>query len=177
MLLAVSLPGLTCGPPPKPPPPLMDRFDPALCPKLPPEDTSRPLDPNLDGVKADVALAQRVVVAAAAVRLALTFHNIGLHGLQLNLPQRAFTLEGFQLGDRPNDLFVVFKDATSGDTTYGAGRFLWVKGTTDGKTVVDFNQAWNPLCAYSDGYNCPLAPPENRLSIPIPVGEAPYGHR
>jgi uncharacterized protein (DUF1684 family) len=97
--------------------------------------------------------------------------------IHFRLQGQDLTLEGFQLGDRPNDLFVVFKDATNGDTTYGAGRFLWVKGPVDGKTIVDFNQAWNPLCAYSDGYNCPLAPPENRLKIAIPVGEAPYGHR
>ena len=69
---------------------------------------------------------------------------------------------------------MIFRDATSGKETYGAGRFLWVKAPVDGKTTVDFNQAWNPLCAYSDAYNCPLAPPENRLTIPIPVGEAPY---
>jgi uncharacterized protein (DUF1684 family) len=96
--------------------------------------------------------------------------------VHFNLDGQDLSLEGFQL-DRPNDLFVVFKDATSGDKTYGAGRFLWVRGPVDGKTSIDFNLAWNPLCAYSDGYNCPLAPPENRLKIPIPVGEAPYGHR
>ena len=52
------VPGVACGPPPKPPPPPMDRFDPGLCPKLPPEDTSRPVDPNLEGVKADLAVPQ-----------------------------------------------------------------------------------------------------------------------
>ncbi len=93
--------------------------------------------------------------------------------VHFQLSGQRFSLEGFQL-DRPEDLFVVFKDATSGKETYGPGRFLWVRAPPDGQTVIDFNQAWNPLCAYSDGYNCPLAPPENRLTIAIPVGEAPY---
>jgi uncharacterized protein (DUF1684 family) len=93
--------------------------------------------------------------------------------LHFTLSGQALSLEGFKLGDNPN-LFVIFRDGTSGTKTYGAGRFLWVKAPVDGKTVVDFNLAWNPLCAYSDAYNCPLAPPENRLAIPIPVGEAPY---
>jgi len=95
--------------------------------------------------------------------------------LHFTLHGHALTLDGFQLGDNP-DLFVIFRDATSGKETYGAGRFLWVKAPVNGKTIVDFNQAWNPLCAYSELYNCPLAPSENRLTIPIPVGEAPYHH-
>jgi uncharacterized protein (DUF1684 family) len=95
--------------------------------------------------------------------------------LRFTLQGKALSLEGFQLGDNP-DLFVIFRDATSGKETYGAGRFLWVKAPINGTAVVDFNLAWNPLCAYADGYSCPLAPPENRLSVPIPVGEAPYHH-
>jgi len=83
------------------------------------------------------------------------------------------TLDGFTLGDSP-DLFVIFRDTTNGTKSYGAGRFLWVKAPVGGRATVDFNQAWNPLCAYSDGFNCPLAPPENRLAVAVPVGEAPY---
>jgi uncharacterized protein (DUF1684 family) len=80
------------------------------------------------------------------------------------------------LGEHPNDYFVVFKDSTNGKESYGSGRFVWVPGAVDGKTVIDFNLAWNPLCAYSHVFNCPLAPPENRLPIRIPVGEATYPH-
>jgi hypothetical protein len=90
---------VACGPPPKPPPPPMERFNAALCPTVPPEDTSRPLDPNLDGVRADLAVAQRIVKAAADVRLALTFRNTSLSAHTLSLPQSAFTLEGYQLVD------------------------------------------------------------------------------
>jgi uncharacterized protein (DUF1684 family) len=100
--------------------------------------------------------------------------ELSLRGvLHFTLAGKELALEGFQLGANP-DLFVIFRDATSGKESYGAGRFLWVKAPLDGKTTVDFNRAWNPLCAYSDAYNCPLAPPENRLSVRIPVGEAPF---
>jgi uncharacterized protein (DUF1684 family) len=97
--------------------------------------------------------------------------------LHFQLSGKPYTLEGFLLSDRPDDLFVIFRDRTNGTKTYGAGRFLWVKGPVDGRTVMDFNQAWNPLCAYSDGFNCPLAPPENKLPIEVPVGEGPYHHQ
>ena len=117
------------------------------------------------------------VPAGKTITLDTTQHQqrqLALKGIvHFELRGQSLSLEGFQL-DRPDALFVVFKDATSGKETYGAGRFLWVKSTADGKTFIDFNQAWNPLCAYSDGYNCPLAPSENRLPIRIPVGEAPY---
>ncbi|HUB07847.1 MAG TPA: DUF1684 domain-containing protein [Myxococcales bacterium] len=93
-----------------------------------------------------------------------------LHGKQLSL-------DGFGLGEHPNDYFVIFKDRTNGKETYGSGRFVWVPGAVDGKTTIDFNLAWNPLCAYSHAFNCPLAPPENRLPVAIPVGEATFPHQ
>ncbi len=92
-----------------------------------------------------------------------------LHGQELSL-------DGFALGERPNDYFVIFKDRTNGKESYASGRFVWVPGAVDGKTVIDFNLAWNPLCAYSHAFNCPLAPPENRLPVAIPVGEAAFPH-
>jgi uncharacterized protein len=94
--------------------------------------------------------------------------------LKFQLGGKPYALEAFGLGDRPNDYFVIFRDGTNGKKSYGAGRFLWVKGAVGGRTTLDFNQAWNPLCAYSDGFNCPLAPPENRLPVEVPVGEASY---
>ncbi len=94
--------------------------------------------------------------------------------LRFELEGRALSLDAFSLGERPDDYFVIFKDATNGRESYGPGRFVWVPGAVGGKTVIDFNLAWNPLCAYSHAFNCPLAPPENRLPIRIPVGEATY---
>ncbi|MHB8419316.1 MAG: DUF1684 domain-containing protein [Myxococcales bacterium] len=96
--------------------------------------------------------------------------------LRFELHGRQLSLDGFGLGERPNDYFVVFRDRTNGKESYGSGRFVWVPGAVGGKTVIDFNLAWNPLCAYSHAFNCPLAPPENRLPVAIPVGEAALPH-
>ena len=75
-------------------------------------------------------------------------------------------------------VFLPFADATSGRDTYGAGRYLLdtIKGadlgsTPDGLTILDFNFAYNPSCAYSPRYVCPLAPPANRLPVPVKAGE------
>ncbi len=75
-------------------------------------------------------------------------------------------------------VFLPFTDATSGRDTYGAGRYLLdtIKGadlgtTPGGLTVLDFNFAYNPSCAYSSRYVCPLAPPANRLPMPVTAGE------
>jgi len=74
--------------------------------------------------------------------------------------------------------FVPFRDTTSGAETYGAGRYLDLKPerhlTTEGKWVLDFNQAYNPWCAYNAAYTCPFVPPENWLEVPILVGEKQY---
>jgi uncharacterized protein len=83
-----------------------------------------------------------------------------------------FWLEGYGGG-----VFVSFADATSGRETYGACRYLLdtVKGsdlgTEAGKVVLDFNFAYNPSCCYDPRWVCPLAPPENRLEVPVRAGE------
>jgi len=74
-------------------------------------------------------------------------------------------------------LFVTFADATSGETTYGSGRFIELeKPDANGFTYIDFNKAYNPPCAFTEFATCPLPPPQNRLSIAIPAGEKKYGH-
>jgi uncharacterized protein (DUF1684 family) len=87
-------------------------------------------------------------------------------------------LEVYWLDGYGGGLFVPFRDATAGDTTYGSGRYLidTVKGAdlgTDdrGRLVLDFNFAYNPSCAYDPKWVCPLAPPPNRLGTPIQAGE------
>ena len=85
-----------------------------------------------------------------------------------------FWLEGYGGG-----IFVPFRDATSGRETYGAGRYLLdsIKGAdhggdaATGELVLDFNMAYHPSCAYDPRWSCPLAPPENRLTVAVPVGE------
>ena len=93
----------------------------------------------------------------------------GEHGLDL------FWLEAYGGG-----LFLPFADATSGAETYGAGRYLLdtVKGAdlgSDGeRLVLDLNFAYNPSCAYDARWACPLAPPANRLPLPLRAGELAY---
>jgi uncharacterized protein len=78
-------------------------------------------------------------------------------------------------------VFLPLGDATSGDETYGAGRYLLdtVKGADlgekGGRLVLDFNFAYNPSCAYDPSWACPLAPPENRLALPVRAGERLIG--
>jgi uncharacterized protein (DUF1684 family) len=76
-------------------------------------------------------------------------------------------------------LFFILRDATSTSTTYGACRFLYTGFPTKGldkpgELVLDFNQLENPPCAYTPYATCPLPPPQNRLAIPLPVGEQRY---
>ena len=64
-----------------------------------------------------------------------------------------------------------FRDLTNGTTTYEGGRFLDFKiPENDKNVVIDFNKAYNPYCAYSDNYACPIVPKENSLSIEILSG-------
>ena len=90
------------------------------------------------------------------------------------------TLDLFWLDAYGGGLFVPFADATSGTETYGAGRYLLdtVKGADlgwDGDgLVLDFNFAYNPSCAYDPRWACPLAPPANRLALPVRTGELAY---
>lgn len=70
-----------------------------------------------------------------------------------------------------DDLFVPFRDATSGAETYGAGRYLDLEPLADGTYDLDFNLAYSPFCAYSPSYSCPLPPAENRLAARISAGE------
>jgi uncharacterized protein (DUF1684 family) len=74
------------------------------------------------------------------------------------------------------ELFFIFRDATSGGKTYGSGRFLYAALPKDGKVVLDFNKAYNPPCAFTPYATCPLPPEQNRLSIPIEAGELSYDH-
>lgn len=73
--------------------------------------------------------------------------------------------------------FLAFRDTTSGDTTYGGGRYLLdtIKGadlgTIGDRLVLDFNFAYNPSCSYDPGWACPLPPPGNRLDVEVAAGE------
>ncbi len=69
------------------------------------------------------------------------------------------------------ELWFVFRDVTSGETTYPAARFLYTPLPQDGKVVLDFNRAENPPCAFNPYATCPLPPPQNRLAVRVDAGE------
>jgi len=73
-------------------------------------------------------------------------------------------------------LFFIIRDATSGRTTYGGGRFLYADPPKDGQIVLDFNKAYSPPCAFTPYATCPLPLPQNRLSISIEAGEMTPRH-
>ena len=79
-------------------------------------------------------------------------------------------------GDGSEGLFIAFKDTTTGRETYGAGRYLQIDDPASESFVLDFNRAFNPLCNYSDAYNCTLPPRENHLKVAINAGEKTYPH-
>jgi uncharacterized protein (DUF1684 family) len=90
----------------------------------------------------------------------------------------------FKINDQPfsldvveeeNKLFVIFGDATNKKETYGAGRFMYIpKPDSSGRTVVDFNKAFNPPCVFTPYATCPLPPKQNILPIAVTAGEKNY---
>jgi len=77
----------------------------------------------------------------------------------------------FHQGD---ELFIPFRDATSGKDTYGAGRYVEAEPLGKGRYLLDFNRAYNPYCAYNDDWRCPLPPAENWLTVAIRAGEKSF---
>jgi uncharacterized protein (DUF1684 family) len=95
--------------------------------------------------------------------------------LLFNIKGASFSLDVIDEGGPT--LFIVFADQTSGKTTYGSGRFIDIaKPDKEGNTYIDFNNAYNPPCAFTAFATCPLPPKQNRLAIPIEAGEKNYGH-
>jgi uncharacterized protein (DUF1684 family) len=75
-----------------------------------------------------------------------------------------------QSADYKDYLFIPFTDATSGNDTYEGGRYIDLSITNKDSIVINFNKAYHPYCAYTDGYNCPIPPQENTLPIKIEAG-------
>jgi uncharacterized protein (DUF1684 family) len=83
--------------------------------------------------------------------------------LRMDLPPRERT-----------GVLIPFQDRTNGRETYGGGRYLELELPIGARTVLDFNRAFNPLCAYDSKFTCPMPPPENRLTIAVRAGEKAY---
>jgi uncharacterized protein (DUF1684 family) len=78
--------------------------------------------------------------------------------------------------DKKNILFIPFTDNSSGEESYGGGRYLdyVIEDIRNDRLTIDFNKAYNPYCAYTTGYNCPIPPHENSLPVTIRAGEKVY---
>lgn len=102
--------------------------------------------------------------------------NFTINNIPLKL--RVYQSEQLMQDDEyKNHLFVPYTDLTSGNKSYGGGKYLDfmiddIKGNT---LFIDFNKAYNPYCAYASGYNCPIPPRENDLPVSIPAGEMDFG--
>jgi uncharacterized protein (DUF1684 family) len=97
-----------------------------------------------------------------------TLYLAGVYRFELE--GRPLELQVFGYAPEPSEaepLLIPFRDLTTGQTSYGAGRYL---EPSPGTTVLDFNRATNPLCAYSEHYNCPMPPAFNRLDVAISAG-------
>lgn len=78
-------------------------------------------------------------------------------------------------GEYKGVLFLAFADETSANETYGAGRYIELKKTPGASSItIDFNEAYNPYCAYADSFSCPFPPKENILNTAVRAGEKKY---
>jgi uncharacterized protein len=116
-------------------------------------------------------------------KIAIT-NVLGMTGDEISPGALVFTVNGREYRIDPileqgeKDLFLIIKDQTSRDLTYPAARYLYAKQPgPDGTTIVDFNRAYNPPCAFTPYATCPLPPRQNVLPFRIEAGEKRYaGH-
>lgn len=104
------------------------------------------------------------------------YKEYGLAKFQLDgKPQELTIYQSSPVMDEYADhLFLPFTDDTNGNTSYGGGRYIDLSiqdlEKTKGKVIIDFNQAYNPYCAYSKRYNCPIPPGNNSMDVEIKAG-------
>ncbi len=137
-----------------------------------------PVDPAYR-VKArlDPITEQKLLVLPTTTGEEEKYIRYGYAKFELNGSEnRLLVLQPFE-SERANQLFVAFADETSGNETYGGGRYLNVDmpGRSGQNTIeLDFNLAYNPYCAYNPTYSCPFPPQENILKIAVEAGEKTY---
>lgn len=102
-------------------------------------------------------------------------HYIDFGKVEFTVDGKKTELHVYKNNTDPDYYFVPFWDMTvkSGET-YGAGRYLELHKTQNGKFILDFNVAYNPYCAYNERWSCPLTPPDNRLKVRIEAGEKKF---
>jgi uncharacterized protein (DUF1684 family) len=123
------------------------------------------------------ALGGQSIELPVSVGGAMSFRRIGTVEVPIDAGSRR--LELYWMAGYAGGLFLPFRDATNGTETYGAGRYLLDAaksadlgpGRAPGTLVLDFNFAFQPSCAFDPKFACPLAPPANRLDLPVRAGE------
>ena len=155
--------------------------DPALRFDIRVEPLGAPDDPpglagagGLDFGSGGAGLAIDLPVSAGGV---MSFRRFGV--VTIPFPDGARRLEVYWMAGYAGGLFLPFRDATNGTETYGAGRYLLdaaksadLGGDREaGTLILDFNFAFQPSCAFDPKWACPLAPPSNRLDLPVRAGE------
>ncbi|MES1255378.1 MAG: DUF1684 domain-containing protein [Acidobacteriota bacterium] len=118
-------------------------------------------------------------LADAAPRELRTLNQLGDEDVMTTEGVVAFAVGGRTvrlrpMTTRPKRLWFIFRDGTSGKETYETARFLYADLADDGTVVLDFNEAYNPPCAFNPYTTCPLPLAENRLAVRIPAGEKAY---
>ncbi|MFB6251985.1 MAG: DUF1684 domain-containing protein [Halobellus sp.] len=105
-----------------------------------------------------------------------TYRRVGQ--FEFDVEGSTVSLDAFEPTDGSDRLWVPFRDATSGEETYGAGRYIDLEPAEhrrdDGTWILDLNMAYNPTCAYNPTYECPLVPASNWLDVPIEAGERDF---
>lgn len=132
-------------------------------------------------VKAHLEAAETIeeMAMATSAGQSKTFYPYGTlsfrlqeKGYQLTAYKRIYP-EGYVAAEEY--LFIPFTDLTTGDETYGGGRYMDLSLPLDTNNIyLDFNQAYNPYCAYGSGFSCPIPPRENFLDCPVVAGEKAY---
>ncbi|MCB9081418.1 MAG: DUF1684 domain-containing protein [Lewinellaceae bacterium] len=121
----------------------------------------------------------RLIAATEEHKIPIT-NVLGMTSLETSPGYLIFDLQGktYQLDVvwEADELFILFADETNGETTYASGRFLYAAAPgPDGYTVLDFNRAINPPCAFTKYATCPLPPQQNRLPLAVVAGEKNFG--
>jgi uncharacterized protein len=101
------------------------------------------------------------------IKYAEVYFTIDKKEYKLNVYQ---SQELLQQPDYKDYLFIPFTDATSGNETYEGGRYIDLTMPKSNQVLINFNEAYHPYCAYTDGYNCPVPPQENHLPVKIEAG-------
>jgi len=121
------------------------------------------LDLRLEVEELDPKTEMEVQTTTGEVRLYERFGYV-----RFEVEGQPVRLTVFRIGA---DFFLPFADSLAAEETYGAGHYLEPERLPDGRLHIDFNRAYNPYCAYSARWSCPITPAENRIPAPIRAGE------